>query len=165
MQIRPAAVMGDPSSGTIPTGYRLWNVAAGAVKRHAGSYSWETTVGGNASAKAGFHAATPTAQQAGTAQAAVTCVAQTISDPPTHAQVQAVNDGLVAAITLLNELHPVSGLHSLGGSFRAVVPYGQRLKRPFAPCMPAPLAPSTARAVRAGHANARRKCRLTSPQR
>jgi hypothetical protein len=28
----------------------------------------------------------------------------TISDPPTRAEVQALNDGLVAAITLLNEL-------------------------------------------------------------
>jgi hypothetical protein len=27
-----------------------------------------------------------------------------VSDPPTQARVQAVNDGLVAAITLLNEL-------------------------------------------------------------
>ena len=104
MQIRPAAVTADPSSGTIPTGYLIWNVTDGAVKRHAGAYSWEITVGASASAKVGFHGATPTAQRAGAAQAAVTYASQTISDPPTQAQVQAVNDGLVAAVTLLNEL-------------------------------------------------------------
>jgi hypothetical protein len=47
---------------------------------------------------------TPTVRRAAAAQAAVTYVSQTISDPPTLAQVQAINDGLVAAITLLNEL-------------------------------------------------------------
>jgi len=34
----------------------------------------------------------------------VTYASQTMSDPPTQSKVQAVNDGLVAAITLLNEL-------------------------------------------------------------
>ena len=82
----------------------VWNVTDGAVKRHAGSYSWEITVGASASAKVRFHGATPTAQRAGAAQAAVTYASQTISDPPTRAQVQAPNDGLVAAVTLLNEL-------------------------------------------------------------
>jgi hypothetical protein len=103
-QVKPAAVTGDPSSGTIPTGYLIWNTTDGAVKRHAGSYSWEITVGAGTSAKVGFHGATPTPQRAGAAQAAVTYVSQTISDPPTRAEVQALNDGLVAAITLLNEL-------------------------------------------------------------
>ena len=31
---------------------------------------------------------------------------QTISNPPTRAEVQALNDALVAAITLLNEIRP-----------------------------------------------------------
>ena len=104
LQIRPAAVTADPGSGAIPVRYSVWNVPDGAVKRHAGSYSWEITVGANASTKVGFHGATPTAQRAGAAQAAGTYVSQTISDPPTRAEVQALNDGLVAAITLLNEL-------------------------------------------------------------
>lgn len=103
-QIRPAAVASDPSSATIPTGYMIWNVADGAVKRHAGGYAWEITVGANASAKVGFHGAAPTAQRANANQAAVTYASQTISDPPMQAQVQAINDGLVAAITLLNEI-------------------------------------------------------------
>ncbi|MCB9913332.1 MAG: hypothetical protein H6827_10070 [Planctomycetes bacterium] len=42
----------------------MWNVSDGAVKRHAGSCSWEITVGADASAKVGFHGATPTAQAA-----------------------------------------------------------------------------------------------------
>jgi hypothetical protein len=102
--VRLAAVTADPSSGAIPTGYLTWNVTDGAVKRHARSYSWEITVGAGASAKVGFHGAAPTAQRAGATQAAVTYASQTIRDPPTRAQVQALNDGLVAAITLLNEL-------------------------------------------------------------
>ena len=103
-QTRPAAVTVDPTSGTIPVGYLVWNVTDGAVKHHAGAYSWEITVGAGTSAKVGFHGATPTAQRAGAAQTAVTYASQSITDPPTRAQVQALNDGLVAAITLLNEL-------------------------------------------------------------
>lgn len=102
-QVKPAAVTADPSSGTIPTGYLVWNVTDGAVKRHAGGYSWEITNGAGMSAKVGFHGAAPTVQRAGAAQAAVTYASQSISDPPTQAEVQAINDGLVAAITLLNE--------------------------------------------------------------
>ncbi|MCP5524727.1 MAG: hypothetical protein H7A46_24645 [Verrucomicrobiales bacterium] len=34
------------------------------MKRHAGSYAWEITVGADASAKVGFHGVTPTAQAA-----------------------------------------------------------------------------------------------------
>ncbi|HRZ34789.1 MAG TPA: hypothetical protein P5534_00315 [Candidatus Paceibacterota bacterium] len=48
--------------------------------------------------------AKPTAERAGATQAAVTYDSRIISDPPTRADVQAINDGLVAAITLLNEL-------------------------------------------------------------
>lgn len=78
-QIRPAAVTADPASGTLPTGYLIWNVADGAVKRHAGSYSWEITVGANASAKVGFHGATPTAQRANANQAEATDLATVIT--------------------------------------------------------------------------------------
>ena len=63
-QIRLAAVVADPGTGTIPVGYCVWSATDGAVKRHAGSYSWEITVGVDASAKVGFHGATPTAQAA-----------------------------------------------------------------------------------------------------
>ena len=41
LQIRPAAVTADPSSGTIPTGYLILNVTTGHIKRHAGGYAWE----------------------------------------------------------------------------------------------------------------------------
>ena len=46
----------------------------------------------------------PTVQRAGAAQAAVTYASQTTSDPPTQAQVQAINDGLVADVG--SSLHP-----------------------------------------------------------
>jgi hypothetical protein len=100
----PAAVSADPTSGTIPVGYIILNTAEGALKRHAGSYQWHILLGGSASAKIGFHGASPTPQRSGSAQAAVAYTSQTISDPPTQAEVQAINDGLVAAIVLLNEL-------------------------------------------------------------
>ena len=61
-QIRPAAVAVDPSTGTIPVGYMVWNVTDGALKRHAGSHSWEITLGADASAKVGLHGVTPVAQ-------------------------------------------------------------------------------------------------------
>jgi len=41
MQIRPAPVTSDPASGTIPTGYLIFNVTTGHIKRHAGGYVWE----------------------------------------------------------------------------------------------------------------------------
>ena len=41
LQIRPAAVAADPSSGTIPIGYLIWDVPTGHIKRHAGGYVWE----------------------------------------------------------------------------------------------------------------------------
>ncbi len=40
MQIRPAPVTSDPTSGTIPTGYIIQNVTTGHIKRHAGGYVW-----------------------------------------------------------------------------------------------------------------------------
>jgi len=42
IQIEPAAVTADPSTGTFPTGYLILNVATGHIKRHAGGYVWET---------------------------------------------------------------------------------------------------------------------------
>jgi len=36
MQIRPAPVTSDPTSGAIPTGYFIWNVTTGHIKRHTG---------------------------------------------------------------------------------------------------------------------------------
>ncbi|HRZ47638.1 MAG TPA: hypothetical protein P5555_20885 [Candidatus Paceibacterota bacterium] len=78
-QVKPAAVTADPSSGTIPTGYLVWNVTDGAVKRHAGSYSWGIRVRANASAKVGFHGATPTAQWANANQAVATDLATVIT--------------------------------------------------------------------------------------
>lgn len=103
-QLTPAPVAADPTSGSVPVGYLILNVAEGAIKRHAGAYDWRILLGGSASQKIGFHGAAPTAQRSGAAQAAVSYTSQTISDPPTQAQVQALNDGLVAAIALLNEL-------------------------------------------------------------
>ena len=41
MQIRPAAVTTDPSTGNIPMGYLILNVTTGHIKRHAGGYVWE----------------------------------------------------------------------------------------------------------------------------
>ena len=41
IQIRPPAVTGDPSTGTIPMGYLIFNVTTGHIKRHAGRYVWE----------------------------------------------------------------------------------------------------------------------------
>ncbi|HRZ35920.1 MAG TPA: hypothetical protein P5534_06105 [Candidatus Paceibacterota bacterium] len=99
IQVRLAAASTDPSTGTILTRYLVWNVADGAVKRHAGSYSWEITVGANTAAKVEFHGATPTAQRAGATQAAVTYVSQTISDPPARAQDEVVEDGLGVSLS------------------------------------------------------------------
>jgi hypothetical protein len=97
-QILPAAVMYDPATGTIPTGYLILNVTQGKLKRHAGSYSWETIVGATGG-KIGFYGATPVVQPAGADQAAVTLGnadgeigGLTISDPPIQAEVQALRD-------------------------------------------------------------------------
>lgn len=40
MQIKPAAVTADPSSGTIRTGYLILDVTTGHIKRHADGYVW-----------------------------------------------------------------------------------------------------------------------------
>lgn len=40
MQVRPAPVTADPSTGTIPTGYLILNVTTGHIKIHAGGYTW-----------------------------------------------------------------------------------------------------------------------------
>ena len=42
----------------------MWSSLKCPDKRHAGSYSWEITVGADASSKVGFHGVTPTAQAA-----------------------------------------------------------------------------------------------------
>lgn len=51
----------------------------GAVKRHAGCYSWATTVGATTVAKVGFHGATPTVQRANANQAAAFDLATVIT--------------------------------------------------------------------------------------
>jgi hypothetical protein len=97
-QILPAAVTADPATGTIPTGYLILNVTQGTLKRHAGGYSWETTVGATGG-KIGFYGATPVTQPAGADQAAVALGnvdgeigGLLISDPPIQAEVQALRD-------------------------------------------------------------------------
>jgi len=79
MQAKPAAVTADPSSGTIPRDYLVWNVTDGAVKRHERTHSWEIAVGAGTSAKVGLHGATPTAQRANANQAAATDLASVIT--------------------------------------------------------------------------------------
>lgn len=59
------------------------------MKRHAGSYSCEIIVRASASAKVGFHNATPTAQRANANQAAVADRASVIAmanEPMEHNQ-------------------------------------------------------------------------------
>jgi hypothetical protein len=99
LQVLPAAVAADPSSGMIPAGYLVLNVATGGVKRHAGGYVWETQVGGSAAAKIGFWGAVPVVQPSGADQAAVVLGnadgeigGLTVSNPPTQAEVQALRD-------------------------------------------------------------------------
>lgn len=70
-QILPAAVTADPASGTIPTGYLILNVTEGTLKRHAGSYDWQTVVGATAG-KIGFYGVTPVTRPASADQVAVT---------------------------------------------------------------------------------------------
>jgi len=41
MQIRPAPVTADPTSGTISTGYLIRNITTGHIERHADAYVWE----------------------------------------------------------------------------------------------------------------------------
>lgn len=54
----------DPGPAAIPVSYMVCNFSDGAVKRHAGAYTWEIAVGADASAKLVFHGATPMAQAA-----------------------------------------------------------------------------------------------------
>ena len=124
-QVLPAAVAVDPSSGTIPTGYLVLNLATGGVKRHAGGYVWETQVGGSTSARIGFWGATPVVQPSGVDQAAVTLGntdgeigGLTISDPPTQAEVQALRD---KCEELADDVRALSALvHALRGALIAV---------------------------------------------
>lgn len=97
-QILAAAVTADPAAGTIPTGYLILNVTQGTLKRHAGSYDWQTVIGATGG-KIGFWGVTPVTQPAGAGQAAVTLGnadgeigSLTISDPPTQAELQALRD-------------------------------------------------------------------------
>jgi hypothetical protein len=97
-QIVPAAVTSDPAAGTIPTGYLILNATQGVLKRHAGSYAWETILGATGG-KLGLYGATPVIQPVGADQAAVTLGnadgeigGLTISNPPTQAEVQALRD-------------------------------------------------------------------------
>ena len=76
----------------------------GAIKRYTGSYIWEHVIGQTTTEKVGFHGAATTYQRSGADQAAAVYVTQTITDPPTAIEVQAINDGLVSVLTLLNEL-------------------------------------------------------------
>jgi len=123
-QILPAAVTADPSSGTIPTGYLIFNVTQGTLKRHAGSYDWQTAVGATGG-KIGFYGATPVVQPAGAAQAAVTLGntdgeigSLIVSDPPTQAEVQALRD---KCEELADDVRALSTLvHALRGALVSV---------------------------------------------
>jgi hypothetical protein len=123
-QILPAAVTSDPSSGTIPTGYLIFNVTQGTFKRHAGAYDWQTVVG-TTGGKIGFYGATPVIQPAGASQAAVTLGnadgeigGLAISDPPTQAEVQVLRD---KCEELADDVRALSTLvHALRGALVAV---------------------------------------------
>jgi hypothetical protein len=123
-QILPAGVTADPSSGTIPTGYLILNVTLGTLKRHAGGYSWETSIGATGS-KIGFYGVTPVPQPAGADQAAVTfgntdgtIGGLTVSDPPTQAEVQVLRD---KCEELADDVRALSVLvHALRGALVSV---------------------------------------------
>lgn len=104
LQYRPAPVSSDPTTGTIPVGYLIWNMTQGNIKRHQGGYVWAQVVGDAATSLLAFHGATAVAQRANANQAAAVYNSQTISAVPTQAEVQAINDGLVSVRTLVNEL-------------------------------------------------------------
>lgn len=78
-QTTPASVTVDLAIGTFPTGCLILNTTEGGLKRHAGALSWEVQVGPDASAKVGFHGATPTVQRANAAQAEATDLASVIA--------------------------------------------------------------------------------------
>jgi hypothetical protein len=123
-QMLPAAVTADPASGTIPTGYLILNVAQGTLKRHSGSYDWQTVVGA-AGGKIGFYGVTPVIQPAGADQTAVTLGntdgeigGLTISDPPTQTELQALRD---KCEELADDVRALSALvHALRGALVAV---------------------------------------------
>jgi len=123
-QILPAGVTADPSSGTIPTGYLVLNVSQGTLKRHAGSYDWQTVVGATGG-KIGFSGATPVVQPSGADQGAVTLGntdgeigGLTISDPPTQTEVQALRD---KCEELADDVRALSTLvHALRGALVSV---------------------------------------------
>lgn len=123
-QILPAAVTADPSSGTIPTGYLIFNVTQGTLKRHAGGYVWETVVGATGG-KIGFYGVTPVVQPSGADQAVISLGntdgeigSLTISDPPTQAEVQALRD---KCEELADDVRALSTLvHALRGALVAV---------------------------------------------
>ena len=123
-QILLAGVTPDPGSGTIPTGYLIFNVTQGTLKRHAGGFSWESIVGATGG-KVGFYGVTPVVQPAGADQAAVTLGNSdgeigglTISDPPTQVEVQALRD---KCEELADDVRALSTLvHALRGALVAV---------------------------------------------
>jgi hypothetical protein len=122
--ILPASVTADPASGTIPTGYLIFNVTQGTLMRHGGGFSWETVIG-SAGGKIGLYGATPVVQPSGADQAAVTLGSAdgeigglTISDPPTQAEVQALRD---KCEELADDVRALSTLvHALRGALVAV---------------------------------------------
>ena len=115
----------DASSGTIPTGYLILDVATGSTKRHAGGYVWEIQIGGSASDRIGFYGVTPVSQPSGTDQAAVTLGntdgeigGLTISDPRTQAEVQALRDKIEE---LADDVRALATLvHALRGALVAM---------------------------------------------
>jgi hypothetical protein len=60
----------DPFNGTIPTGYLIFNVTQGTLKRHAGGFSWEINIGATGG-KIGFYSLTPVTQPLGADQAPI----------------------------------------------------------------------------------------------
>jgi len=108
----PCRPEGSRFSASTPTGYLIFNMTEGTLKRHAGGYVWETIVGATGAA--------PVLQPSGADQAAVTLGnadgeigALTISDPPTQAEVQALRD---KCEELADDVRALSTLlHSLRG--------------------------------------------------
>jgi hypothetical protein len=123
-QMLPPAVTADPASGTIPTAYLILNVTQGTLKRHGGSYDWQTVIGATGG-KIGFYGVTPVTQPAGADQAVVALGnvdgeigGLAISDPPTQAEVQALRD---KCEELADDVRALSALmHALRGALVAV---------------------------------------------
>ena len=68
-----------PSKWDLPDRHLILNVTDGGLKRHAGALSWEAQVGASATAKVGFHGATPTPQRVNASQAEATDLASVIT--------------------------------------------------------------------------------------